>query len=411
MSFSTLAEAKFACAEPVNLAECGGVVSRHNGQTFEIRSGRKLIAVPTSDAEASYVITNRAACTQPPCASHKTKAACTAEGMRCEWTKAGKCAEPPPPPPPDTSIWRNRSAAAYGAVTKVDGPTARWIYQGYALGVPTGGIGPCHGKCTDALERLHSFTSPVPEGQFIVLDMSEHGSQSPVAEWRQWGGQWRVPFIWTSLYDYGGTLAIKGNLSRINALPWDAPPLSPAPEGYDSRTQAVGVGYTPEGLDQNPAYFELLQEAAFKAAPEPNITEWLVRRAHRRYGLLGAGGSGSRDAHVTAAWAGLAASGYTIDKGVGDSTGVGQIDVFDRLLPPGGHGAKVDINKPGSFEGCAPADHFEGCAPSAALCREWDAWGSLNDAAPAVAVAAAEAGLPPLPETFRYDVVNTGRGE
>ena len=413
MSFSTLAEAKFACAEPANSPGCSGVVSRSGGTSFEIRSGLRPIAVPASDGEASYVITNRAACTQPPCTSHTTKAACTATGVRCEWTKAGKCAEPPPPPPPpppDTSIWRNRSAAAYGAVARADGPTARWIYQGYALGVPTGGIGPCHGKCTDALDRLHSFTSPVPEGQFILLDMSEHGSDSPVAEWRQWGGQWRVPFIWTSLYDYGGTLAIKGNLSRANALPWDAPPLSPVPAGYDERTQAVGVGYTPEGLDQNPAYFELLQEAAFKAAPEPNVTEWLVARAHRRYGLSGGGG---RDPHVTAAWGALAASGYAIDKGVGDATGVGQMQPLNKLL--GGpamdsHGAQIDINKPGSFEGCVlVGHHFQGCAPSAALCLEWQSWGSLNDAAPAVAAAAATAGLPPLPETFRYDVVNTAR--
>jgi alpha-N-acetylglucosaminidase len=180
------------------------------------------------------------------------------------------------------------------------------------------------------------------------------------------------------------------------------------PEGYDPRTQAVGVGYTPEGLDQNPAYFELLQEAAFKVAPEPNVTEWLVTRAHRRYGLLGGGGGGS-DPRVTAAWAALAASGYAIDKGVGDSTGVGQMDVLDRLLPHAGRGAPVDINKPGSFQGCTPADRFEGCAPSTALCLEWGSWGSLNDAAPAVAAAAAKAGMTPLPETFRYDVVNTAR--
>ena len=51
---------------------------------------------------------------------------------------------------------------------------------------------------------------------------------------------------------------------------------------FNPATQAVGVGYTPEGLDQNPAYYELLQEAAFKAAPEPDLTAWLVKRAHRR---------------------------------------------------------------------------------------------------------------------------------
>ena len=81
--------------------------------------------------------------------------------------------------------------------------------------------------------------------------------------------------------------------------------------------QAVGVGYTPEGLDQNPAFYELLQEAAFKAAPETDVTAWLVRRAHRRYGLNGG------DEDVTQAWAELAASGYANDAPVDDTTNVG----------------------------------------------------------------------------------------
>jgi len=52
--------------------------------------------------------------------------------------------------------------------------------------------------------------------------------------------------------DYGGDQGIKGNISEINSMPFTAPPLAPAPQGYDTKTQAVGVGYTPEGLDQNP---------------------------------------------------------------------------------------------------------------------------------------------------------------
>jgi hypothetical protein len=79
-------------------------------------------------------------------------------------------------------------------------------------------------------------------------------------------------------------------------------------------------------LDQNTAYYELLQEAAFKTSPEPNITSWLVKRAHRRYGL-----SGTWNKDVAAAWVALGASGYAIDKGVNDGTGVCQMDVVDKL--------------------------------------------------------------------------------
>ena len=57
-------------------------------------------------------------------------------------------------------------------------------------------------------------------------------------QWKEWKGQWQVPFIWTSLHTYGGTDSIKGNITRINAIPFEAPPLAPVPQGYDPRTQA-----------------------------------------------------------------------------------------------------------------------------------------------------------------------------
>lgn len=295
-------------------------------------------------------------------------------------------------------------------MTRADGPTARWIYQGYALGIASGGLGPA--SDSNALARLHSFTAPIPEGQFILLDMSAHGEPG---EWRQWKGQWRVPFIWTSLHTYGGNLGIKGNISRINDIPFTAPPLAPSPPGYDPRTEAVGVGYTPEGLDQNTAYYELLQESAFKMAPESNITEWLVRRAHRRYGLLspqsleeaseeeglrvgglpveGGPAEWKFNSDVARAWAALGASGYAIDKGVNDATGVCQMDVSAKLT-------KLDHT---TFESDLHT-------PAPALCLERLAWGSLNAAAPAVAAgSAAVEETKPLPEPFVYDLINTAR--
>ena len=47
---------------------------------------------------------------------------------------------------------------------------------------------------------------------------------------------------------------------KMQPLSTNRATVSP-PAGADPATQAVGVGYTPEGLDQNPAYWELLQEA------------------------------------------------------------------------------------------------------------------------------------------------------
>tara|TARA_B110000208_G_scaffold190499_1_gene254540 strand:- start:116 stop:1954 length:1839 start_codon:yes stop_codon:yes gene_type:complete len=350
ISFPTLKEAQDACLNMTYVMTCNGVVSRNNGTSFELRAGLKPIPVPASDDEASYLVTN--------------------------WNA---CAKLPP-----ADIWKNRSAAAYSAVTRADGPTARWVYQGYALVIGSGGLGP-YTDGAKALERLHSFTEPIPEGQFILLDMSAHGQ----GMFKDWKGKWALPFIWTALHTYGGAISIKGNLTEINRIPFDAPPLAPTtPSGYDPKTQAVGVGYTPEGLDQNPTYYELLQEAAFKAEPEANITDWLVKRAHRRYGLHLAssskGAAAQRNPDVTAAWVALGASGYAVDEGVSDATGVGQMAPHSKL--------KVDTSR---FE-------KDLHTPERITCLEWDAWGSLNAAAPAITAQ-------PLPEPFVYDLVNTAR--
>ena len=66
-----------------------------------------------------------------------------------------------------------------------------------------------------------------------------------------------VLVVATGGQDYGGDQGIKGNISEINTIPFAAPPLALAQPGYNPKTQAIGVGYTPEGLDQNPVRLSL----------------------------------------------------------------------------------------------------------------------------------------------------------
>ena len=99
---------------------------------------------------------------------------------------------------------------------------------------------------------------------------------------------------------------------------------------------------------------------------------------------------------VADAWAALGASGYAVDKGVGDGTGVCQMGVSCAHCV---HDELHGLDK-STFE----ADLH---TPAPALCLERKAWGSLNAAAGAVAAAAG--GLKKLPEPFVYDLVNTAR--
>ena len=282
-AFATIALAKAACASPKH-ATCHGV-TLHNA-AYELRSGATRL--PSTKGEISYLITNFAACKGGPA--------------------PGPTPGPGPPLPPDP-LWLARGRAAYGAIERADGPTARWAFQAWALHVPGSGLDPPGPK---TLARLHGFSSAAPPGNFLLMDMGREGE----GQWKDWKGTWGIPFIWTSLHVFGGNQGIKGELSEINKIPWQAPPFIPEAAGADPRTQAIGVGYTPEGLDQNAAYYELLQEAAFKSGAESNTTAWLIKRAQRRYRLVEA------NANVTRAWSLIGQSGYANDGAVHDGTAV-----------------------------------------------------------------------------------------
>jgi hypothetical protein len=78
------------------------------------------------------------------------------------------------------------------------------------------------------------------------------------------------------LHDFGGNDGMKGNISQINEIPFTG----------SSKTSVIGTGYTPEGIDQNPAYYNFMNEVNFHASPLPNVVSHLVDIAHKRYGLV-----------------------------------------------------------------------------------------------------------------------------
>ena len=102
---------------------------------------------------------------------------------------------PPPVPLPPDPVFYARAKAAYGAISRADGPTARWIFQGWALHVAGSGMSP---PGPQTLARVHGFSAAANPGNFILMDMAASG------QWKDWHGQWGFPFIWTSLPDFGG---------------------------------------------------------------------------------------------------------------------------------------------------------------------------------------------------------------
>ena len=78
-----------------------------------------------------------------------------------------------------------------------------------------------------------------------------------VGEWEtkfDQDGFWGTPFVWTKLHNFGGTDGLRGNMTAAALIPSQA---------LQAKTSVSGTGFTSEGIDQNPAYYELLLDNHF----------------------------------------------------------------------------------------------------------------------------------------------------
>ena len=94
--------------------------------------------------------------------------------------------------------------------------------------------------------RIEAFLSKVPDDRMIILDLSSE--LSPI--WDITNSYFGKPFIWCLLHNYGGTRAIYGNLTTIATSPIDAM--------NTPGSTMIGVGMTPEAIEQNPVVYDLM---------------------------------------------------------------------------------------------------------------------------------------------------------
>ena len=186
--------------------------------------------------------------------------------------------------------------------------------------------------------------------------------------------------------------SLRGNLSAVNEIPFAAMESS-------FHTNVWGTGFTPEGIDQNPALYEMVIEQNWRHERVPNVTKHLIERAHRRYGLASSTDGSTDDANVTKAWGLIAKSAYTFDLWGMDSGGVthlpaaGDSYAWENADTAKTHGPCVKQSCNANFSKPIVATRF--------MCMIWSAFSALVDAAPRVM---ARAGEP-----YIYDLINTGR--
>jgi alpha-N-acetylglucosaminidase len=156
-------------------------------------------------------------------------------------------------------------------------------------------------------ERVQAYLSPVPLGRMLVLDLnSEDG---PV--WEQFDSFYGHDWAWCGLIVFGGRRAVYGNLPVLAASPFSARASSPS---------LVGLGITPEAIDQCQAAFDILLEACWRSEPIADVSSWLQAWAGRRYGF--AAGSAS---------AALVAEAYSILESAAFRAGGPDLSVYEKL--------------------------------------------------------------------------------
>jgi len=137
--------------------------------------------------------------------------------------------------------------------------------------------------------QIKALLHGVPIGRMIVLDL--FAETEPVFTYTEsFYGQ---PFIWCMLHNFGGNNGFFGQVESMNLGPFQALSFP--------NSSLVGLGMTPEGIEQNPVIYELMSELAWRKEPV-NLSKWVSLYAIRRYG--------STEEKTVAAWQLLFSSAY-----------------------------------------------------------------------------------------------------
>lgn len=141
-------------------------------------------------------------------------------------------------------------------------PQAVWLLQGWLFFSDAAFWKPA---------QIRALLHGVPLGRMIVLDL--FAETEPVfSSTQSFYGQ---PFIWCMLHNFGGNSGFFGTVESINSGPFEAL--------HFPNSTLVGLGMTPEGIEQNPVMYELMSELAWRKEPV-NLFKWVSLYATRRYG-------------------------------------------------------------------------------------------------------------------------------
>lgn len=163
----------------------------------------------------------------------------------------------------DPEYLGNVSKAIYDVMKAVDSD-AIWLLQGWMF-------------YNDASfwkdEQIEAFLTSIEIGKVLVLDL--HSDMFPQYErTKSYYGQ---PFIWNMLHNFGGNLGLRGSAALI---------ADRARETYNNPDMTmVGLGVTPEGINQNHVIYEFALDLAWYGKTPFSTVNWFKAYGQQRHGL------------------------------------------------------------------------------------------------------------------------------
>ncbi|TMW45308.1 hypothetical protein DOY81_009612 [Sarcophaga bullata] len=122
-------------------------------------------------------------------------------------------------------------------------------------------------------DLVRAFLTAVPIGSLLVLDLqSEQFPQYEITH-----SFYGHPFIWCMLHNFGGTLGMHGSVDIVNERIRIARSMK--------NSSMIGVGISPEGINQNYAIYALALERAWFES-DFNLTKWFNNYSDARYGTV-----------------------------------------------------------------------------------------------------------------------------
>ena len=184
------------------------------------------------------------------------------------------------PPTSDSSYLDQMSKKVFASMALAD-PKAVWVMQGWMFHYNASFWKPA---------QIQGLLNAVPDDHMIILDL--YSESHPV--WNRTSAYYGKPWIWNLQHNFGGNVSLWGRMTHVAEDPSAA--LHDPASG-----KMVGIGLTPEGIEQNPALYQLMLENVWQDEPV-KLNGWLLQYARERYGVA--------NASINEAWRLLESSVY-----------------------------------------------------------------------------------------------------